>query len=617
MDALTAGSILSVDGSTVALRGWREDPLETTARVIRPTGMRHMMLEQSRAMEADRFNAVNRGVYISDNLPFLESLNSDSVDLVIIDPPFGKNQTFSGRIRPPLTKQERDVEINLLASWGITDIDGAYDRGIEYPDQEGKTAKFSDIWSFERVLDEDWWDAEQQSDTAVYWLIQSTRRTHGNSTAAYIAFMARRMSEIRRVLKSTGSVYLHCDHAANAYLRQMMDAVFGQRNFRNEIVWRRHNANNGVKTRYGNVTDTILFYTKTDKWVWNEPLAPRSETELARYKQDADGRWFKAQGLDGRGTNMFEWRGTTPRGGWRYSYEELERLWAEGRILTTKDGRPRTDGHIRYLDELPDGVKMQNLWLDLPRVANTSPERTGYPTQKPQALARRMIEASSNRDDLILDCFAGCAYVPVAAEELGRRWIACDMSPRAWTIVRRQFAKKPELAMTVEGEEAQYDAASPTFEGKGALRVFGPTQLPERNPIDLGLSAARQGRHLAPIGFRHNAIETSDEIWDAFVGTWDAFCWYCGTEKPKDRRELHLDHIEPNARDGSNDDCWNRALACAPCNSDKGNRLTPIETINKAFEAGRIRTPERRDEMIDLFDKRQQWAKERYDGLTK
>ena len=575
----------------------------------------HIMSAKQRASKVDKFNAVNRGVYISDNLPFLESLNSDSVDLVIIDPPFGKNQTFSGKLSPALTKQEQYVETSLLASWGITDIDGAYDLGIEYPDQEGKTANFSDIWRFERVLDEDWWDAERQSDTAVYWLIESTRRTHGNSTAAYIAFMARRMAEIRRVLNPTGSVYLHCDHAANAYLRQMMDSVFGQRNFRNEIIWRRHNANNAVKTRYGNVTDTILFYTKTDKWTWNTPLGPRSETELARYRKDSNGRWYKAQGLDGRGTNVFEWRGTTPRGGWRYTYEELERLWAAGRILTTKDGRPRTDGHIQYLDEMPDGVKLQNLWLDLPRVANTSPERTGYPTQKPQALAHRMIEASSNPNDVVLDCFAGCAYVPVAAEELGRRWVACDMSPRAWTIVRRQFAKKPELAMTVAGEEGEYDAANPTFEGRGALRVFGPIQMPKRNPDDWGWSIARQGKHLAPIGFRHNAMETSDEIWEAFVHTWDAFCWYCGTAKPRDRRELHLDHIEPKARDGSNDDCWNRALACAPCNSDKGNKLTPLETIDKAYEAGRIGTSKLRDEMIELFNKRHQWAKERYKGL--
>ena len=293
------------------------------------------------------------------------------------------------------------------------------------------------------------------------------------------------------------------------------------------------------------------------------------------------------------------------------SYEHCpvqERVYYDKPFFTSdvdEEGNPYADVYVR------------DVWDDIKPLINTSKERTGYPTQKPQALARRMIEASSNKNDIVLDCFAGCAYVPVAAEELGRRWVACDMSPRAWTVVRRQFAKKPELSMTVEGDEGKYDDASPSFEGKGALRVFGPTQLPKRAPDDLDKGIARQGSHLAPIGFRKATVEESDDIWEAFVAEWEPYCWYCGAKKSNDRRELHLDHIEPNARDGSNDDCWNRALACAPCNSDKGNRLTPRETIEKAYEAGRIGTERRRDEMIDLFNRRHQWAKERYDGLEK
>ena len=574
------------------------------------------MSNQSRLSEPERFNAVNRGVYISDNLPFLKSLNSDSIDLVIIDPPFGKNQTFSGTISPQLTQQERRVETGLLDSWGITDIDGAYDRGIEYPDQEGQTAKFSDIWRFERIMDAGWWDEERLSDTAVYWLIESTRRTHGNSTAAYIAFMARRMAEVRRVLNPTGSVYLHCDYAANAYLRQMMDAVFGQRNFRNELVWERTTSRNDGK-QFGRTHDSILYYSKTAKYTWNPVYLPLNEGGSKAYRHDDN---------DGKGLySLRDVRNPRP-GGFVYDLgfgeklpkngycmtEELAREWLKEGRLVVKSGRvPRRK---KYIHESP-GVKLGSVWNDIRVLSSHAKERTGYPTQKPQALARRMIEASSNPGDIVLDCFAGCAYVPVAAETLGRRWVACDMSPRAWTIVRRQFAKKPELAMTVAGEESQYDDASPSFEGQGALRVFGPMQLPERELDDLVRRVSRQGNDLAPIGFRHIAIETSDQIWEAFVSAWDAFCWYCGTAKPKDRRELHLDHVEPNAQDGSNDDCWNRALACAPCNSDKGNRLTPQETIEKAYEAGRIGTPQRRDEMIDLFNKRQQWAKERYEGL--
>ena len=138
----------------------------------------------------------------------------------------------------------------------------------------------------------------------------------------------------------------------------------------------------------------------------------------------------------------------------------------------------------------------------------TPAERTGYPTQKPQALARRIIEASSNPGDIVLDCFAGCAYVPVAAEQTGRRWIACDMSPRAWTVVRRQFAKQPDLAMTVEGEEGEYEEASPRFEGKGVLRVRGPNRLPRRSARDAAAERLPLRANLAEIRFRQKPLES-------------------------------------------------------------------------------------------------------------
>ena len=162
-------------------------------------------------------DSLNRTVFISDNLPFLQSLDSESIDLVVIDPPFGKRQTFSGRLKPPLSHSERRRERALLDEWGVYDAASAYELGVEYPDQSGEAALFREMWQFERVLEEDWW--RRIADTPVWWLIESTRRTHSDSAAAYIAFMARRLLEIRRVLKATGSVYLHCDHDANAYLR--------------------------------------------------------------------------------------------------------------------------------------------------------------------------------------------------------------------------------------------------------------------------------------------------------------------------------------------------------------------------------------------------------------
>ena len=163
---------------------------------------------------------LNRTVFISDNLPFLKALDNESVDLVVIDPPFGKKQTFTGTLKPPLSGDEKRIERELMASWGVVDQDSAYDVGLEYPDQTGTTAKFDDIWNFRVRVYKDWMDSLKAIRPGAWWLIQSTRHTHGDGTAAYIAFMVERMLAISRILKPTGSVYLHCDHEANAYLRQ-------------------------------------------------------------------------------------------------------------------------------------------------------------------------------------------------------------------------------------------------------------------------------------------------------------------------------------------------------------------------------------------------------------
>ena len=557
---------------------------------------------------------LDRTIWISDNLPFLKSLDTESVDLVVIDPPFGKRQTFTGRLKPPLTDAELDHEYELLSSWGVQNEGDAYEAGLEFPDQTGTTASFSDIWDFRHQVTEADWDMLEEVCPPARHLIEATRYTHSDSTAGYIAFMTMRMIEIRRVLKATGSVYLHCDHEANAYLRQMMDAVFGQQNFRNEIVWRRTNANNSSTKKLGVITDTILFYAKSDTSVWNAPRGKRSKSELSEFRQDETGRRYKAQDLTAPGrdpSRMFQWRGTTPSRNWAHTLENLEELDAAGRILYRKDGNVRQRGYIQYLDEMDD-PKIGNLWDDIPRVGNIAKERTGYPTQKPQALARRIIKASSNPGDLVLDCFAGCAYVPVAAELTGRRWIACDMSPRAWTIVRRQFHKQPDLRIITEGEYPEPDTGvQPDLGSERIIRVRGPRDLPER--LTNGEQKPLGVRTLEPIQFRQKAVETGIEIWEAFVAEWGPECWYCGNEMGEDRRLLHLDHIEPNARDGSNDDCWNRALACAPCNSDKSDQMTVEQAMDKAFADGRIARERLREEQSNKFAERHEWAKERWD----
>lgn len=520
-------------------------------------------------MNANPLNAVNRGVYISDNLPFLQSLNDGCVDLVCIDPPFGKKQTFEGKLKPPLSVDERRIERELMESWGVYDAATAYEAGLEYPDQSGTTAKFRDIWAFERLFEEGWLESLKETFPAAWWLIQATRYSHGEQTAAYIGFMLERLVEIKRVLKDTGSVYLHCDHEANAYLRQLMDAVFGAGNFRNEIVWCYTGPSNTTRW-FPRKHDTILFYAKSDQATFNRDAVRVPYRQLNIQHHDEGGGGIGGN-LTAENVGNYRERGKVP-----------EDYWTEESGMT------------------PVG-----------RLAN---ERTGYPTQKPQALARRIIEASSNLGDVVLDCFAGCAYVPVAAELTGRQWVACDMSPRAWTVVRRQFHKQNSLRIRTEGEVAFDEPLQFRLGDERVIAVRGPNQLPER---DTPQQDTLPPRTLPTVKYKQKPLETSQQIWDAFVAQYGPECWYCGRQTRSDRRELHLDHVEPNRRDGTNDDCWNRALACSPCNSDKGSNPDLDKVFKEALTSGRISSKAKLNEVRRTFEERREWARSRWESIPK
>ena len=562
---------------------------------------------------------LNRTIFISDNQPFLQALDTESVDLVVIDPPFRKNQIWGGNLKPPLTGDEIRIEQDLMDSWGIYDPESAYDAGLEFPDLEGKNARFEDIWNFQVRVYKEWMDELQNVCPSAYWLIHSTRHTHGDSTAAYITFMVERMLEVRRILKPTGSAYLHCDHEANSYLRQMMDAVFGSSNFRNEIVWRRTSSHNSAKS-WGPIHDTILFYSKSAGYTWNRVFQPYSEELIKKSYgyEDEKGRHRRGD-LTGAGIRHGDsgkpWRRIDPNDNarhWAVPKQVLRRAYPERTDLDELGTHECLDlldeaGLVhwpgkgtmpRVKDYLEDsqGAPIQDLILDISTLSANSKEKTGYPTQKPQALARRIIEASSNPGDLVLDCFAGCAYVPIAAELAGRKWIACDMSPRAWTVVRRQFHKQPDLRIVTEGEYAEkYTGVQPDLGPERIIKVRGPQELPARTtdeqPRPLRLAT------LPEPTYRQRPVEDSHTIWEAFVKQWGARCWFCGLEKRRSRRELQLDHIEPNRRDGTNDDCWNRALACTDCKVDK--------TLTDAL----------RDEQLEAFQRRHKWAQERWEQI--
>jgi len=355
-------------------------------------------------------------LYFGDNLDIMrEHIADESVDLIYLDPPFNSNATY-----------------NVLF---------AERNGTQ---SAAQIAAFDDTWHWDMKAEGTYHDIVTDGPRKLADLIQALRSFLGqNDMMAYLVMMAARFDEMQRVLKTTGSLYLHCDPTASHYLKLLLDAVFGQQNFRNEIVWQRTNVHNAAG-QYGRIHDVLLFYTKGTRYLWNTIMLPYSPAQASRYRRDEQGRLYTGQDLTASrpdsNSGKFEWRGTMPppSRGWGYTIEQLEKWWAEGRILTKRDKTPRMDGLKVYLDEMP-GKALQSVWTDIPRIPNTSPERLGYPTQKPEALLERIIRASSNEDDVILDPFCGCGTTITVAERLSRRWIGIDITHLAITLMRHRL----------------------------------------------------------------------------------------------------------------------------------------------------------------------------------
>ena len=257
------------------------------------------------------------------------------------------------------------------------------------------------------------------------------RDTWGRGADSFIAMIYERLVLIRDLMHSEGSIYVHCDWRVTAYIRLALDEIFGSNNFRNEIVWLRTNAHNMATKGYVRAQDTIYYATRGEQFVFNEEFTEYGEAQLGRYKKDETGRLCTGRDLTFSGANpnrQFEWRGSKPPShrSWGYSLEKLEELWSKGLILTKQDGSPRLDGLKTFLDETR-GKPVTTIWDDVGRVGNTSAERLGYPTQKPEALLERIIKASSNEGDLIADFFCGSGTTAAVAEKLGRKWIATDL----------------------------------------------------------------------------------------------------------------------------------------------------------------------------------------------
>lgn len=343
-------------------------------------------------------------LYYGDNLDILrEYIPSASVDLVYLDPPFNSSRNYN-----VLFKEESGKE------------------------SEAQITAFEDTWHWNEKAEQTYQALVTESSDGISSMIGALRGFIGaNQMLAYLVMMAARLVELHRTLKPTGSLYLHCDPTASHYLKIILDSIFGSENFRNEIIWQRTNVHSDSKT-WSNVSDTIFFYTKSRSFTWNAIYLPHSDEHLeSKYKStDPDGRPYTLDNMTSpnpRPNMMYEWKGhASPPNGWRYSKETMARLDTEGRIWYPDDKakRPRLK---RYLDEM-SGRLLSNVWTDISPINSQAAERLGYPTQKPIVLLERIISASSNKGDVILDSFCGCGTTIAAAEKLGRKWIGIDVT---------------------------------------------------------------------------------------------------------------------------------------------------------------------------------------------
>jgi DNA modification methylase len=361
-------------------------------------------------------------LYYGDNLDVLQRhIPDESIDLVYLDPPFNSNADY-----------------NIL----FAEQDGSRSAA--------QIKAFGDTWQWDRAAAAAYEETvETGGDLSRAMRAFRTILSESNMLA-YLAMMAPRLAELHRAMKLGGSLYLHCDPTASHYLKLLLDAVFGPRHFRSEIVWKRSSAHSDGKQgrrMHGHIHDVILFYTKGDDWTWNSVFTPYDQTYIdSKYTQvePGTGRRYQLGDLTAAkpgGDVSYEWHGRRPYRGrfWAYSRENMDRMLEEGRIYLPDDPKavPR---FMRFLDEQP-GVPLQDLWTDLDPINARAAERLGYPTQKPEALLERIIESSSDEGDVVLDPFCGCGTAVAVAERLNRRWIGIDVTYLATNLIKSRLVQ--------------------------------------------------------------------------------------------------------------------------------------------------------------------------------
>ena len=428
-------------------------------------------------------NFVDKTIWTGDNLDILRGLNSECVDLIYLDPPFNSNRNYEAPV-------------------------GSKAAG----------AAFKDTWTLSD-LDVAWTGLIADEHPPLAYMLDAAGLTHGKGMQSYLTMMAARLLEMRRVLKPTGSIYLHCDPTASHYLKQLMDAVFGQGNFRNEIVWHYGGPQRPSTRNFLTKHDVILRYSTTKGYYSNidglRPFRAASVEDLKGLKKLEGDRYYY----------------TTPKGD--YTVESIRRLEAVDRIERTKNGKVRVR---HFLSKDTDGrhgrkTALHDVWSDITSLGHAGgKEKIGYPTQKPLKLLERIIAASSNEGDMVLDPFAGCATACVAAEKLGRQWVGIDLSPKAAELVN----------VRLKGFMGDL------FHNR---LVTTRTDIPRRTDID------------APIHYRKNK--------HVLYGQQEGQCNGCRMDFPF--KVFEVDHVVPQSKGGT-DHLENLQLLCSHCNRIKGDR---------------------------------------------
>ena len=375
-----------------------------------------------------------RELWIGDNLAIMRQMNSETVDLIYLDPPFNSKRMYEGNLDEGMGKQS-----------------------------------FSDIWGDSDITEDDRRILRERNPLLAE-LISFLGHSHGISWQSYLSFMGIRLMEMHRLLKETGSIYLHCDQKMSHPLKLVIDMIF-EKQFRNEIVWRRTNSSKAQSTSFGVQYDVIFYYTKSGNFVFNPIYIAGDDAYIKSFRHKDKRGWYQTVAIVAGGIQKYEGRkefdfqGVTAP--WLYSKDTLNQLWNDGLIVKTKTGGYRKK---HYLHDA-SGKLVSDIWVDnvVNPLQGKAKESTGWATQKPLALLERIIKASSNKGDIVLDPFCGCGTACVAATNLGRQWIGIDQHPKAGLIMQNRMKKDAKLA--------------PEWDGVKILLEKDAAKLPKRTDV--------------------------------------------------------------------------------------------------------------------------------------